>query len=217
MKIKFILPVLCMMPMMANAAITYRVEQIKMPAPETPTGLDNEAYARQKRFYVGAMYNFAMWQDFTDDYNFSINGKNSSSFEGMVGVRILDTFRTELNYIHTNAKWDKLAFNGDTFMLNAILDARIDNVYRIFRSQKIVPYVGVGAGLSWNTADDGIKLDKKIAPVVAAMAGFGIEFNPIFALDFGYRYFYMFNPGSDIISDWNPASHQFRAGARISF
>ena len=51
----------------------------------------------------------------------------------------------------------------------------------------------------------------------SAMAGVSVEFNKIFALDFGYRYFYMFNPGTDIVSDLNPSAHQFRAGARISF
>ena len=217
MKAKLLLPIVCMLPLVANAAIPYRVEQIKMPAPQTPTGLDSEAYARNHRFYVGGMYNFAMWQDFTDDNNISINGKNTSSFEAMVGLRIFDTFRTELNYQRTNAEWNALSFSGDTFMLNAIWDARIDNIYRIFRSQMIVPYVGVGAGLSWNSADDGIKLDKKIAPVAAALAGLGIEFNEYFALDFGYRYFYMFNPGTDAVKDLAPAAHQFRAGARISF
>ena len=73
------------------------------------------------------------------------------------------------------------------------------------------------APTSGNSADDGVHLDNKIAPVAAAMAGVSVEFNKIFALDFGYRYFYMFNPGTDIVSDLNPSSHQFRAGARISF
>ena len=216
MKAKFILPILCALPMAANAAIPYRVEQIKMPVADTPSGIDNEAYARTRRFYVGGMYNFAMWQNFTDDNDVSINGKNSSSFEGIAGLRIYDTFRMELNYLRTNAEWNDLSLTGDTFMLNAIWDARIDNIYRIFRSQMIVPYVGVGAGLSWNSADDGETLDKKISPVAAALAGISVEFSSIFALDFGSRYFYMFEPGTDTVEKLNPAAHQFRVGARIS-
>ena len=160
MKAKFILPILCALPMAANAAIPYRVEQIKMPVADTPSGIDNEAYARTRRFYVGGMYNFAMWQNFTDDNDVSINGKNSNNFEGFAGLRIYDTIRMELNYLRMNAKWNDLSLTGDTFMLNAIWDARIDNIYRIFRSQMIVPYVGVGAGLSWNSADDGATLNK---------------------------------------------------------
>ena len=217
MKAKFILPFLCMLPMAANAAIPYRVEQIKTPAAETPSGLDNEAYARTRRFYVGGMYNFAMWQNFTDDNDIAISGKNSSSFEGVAGLRVYDTFRVELNYLRTNAEYSELSLTGDTFMLNAIWDARIDNIYRIFRSQMIVPYVGAGAGLSWNSADDGATLDKKISPVAAALAGISVEFSSIFALDFGYRYVYMFNPDVDKIANLNPSAHQFRAGARISF
>lgn len=217
MKARYILPLLCTLPMAANAAIPYRVEQTRMPIPETPTGLDNEAYARMRRFYVGGMYNFSMWQNFTDDTDISISGKNTSSFEGFAGLRIYDTFRMELNYVRTNAEWNNMSFSGDTFMVNAIWDARIDNIYRIFRSQMIVPYVGLGAGLSWNSADDGVVLDKKIAPVASALAGISVEFSSIFALDFGYRYFYMFNPGTDVITDLNPSAHQFRVGARISF
>lgn len=217
MKAKFILPFLCALPMVANAAIPYRVEQIKTPAAEVPSGLDNEAYARTRRFYVGGMYNFAMWQNFTDDNDISINGKNSSSFEGVAGLRIYDTFRMELNYLRTNAEYNALSLTGDTFFVNAIWDARIDNIYRIFRSQMIVPYVGAGAGLSWNSADDGVSLDKKISPVAAALAGISVEFSSIFALDFGYRYFYMFEPGTDVIEKLNPSSHQFRVGARVSF
>lgn len=217
MKIKFWLPILCALPMTVNAAIPYRVEQIKMPVPETPSGLDSEAYARQHRFYVGGMYDFSMWQNFTDDNDVTVKGKNTSGFEAMLGLRIYDTFRIEGNYVRTDAKWNTLSLTGDTFMVNAIWDARIDNIYRIFRSQMIVPYVGVGAGLSWNSADDGIKLDKKISPVAAAMAGISVEFSSIFALDFGYRYFYMFNPGTDVVADLNPTAQQFRVGARVSF
>lgn len=217
MKAKFILPILCAFPMVANAAIPYRVEQIKTPVVDTPSGIDNEAYARTRRFYVGGGYNFAMWQNFTDDNDISINGKNSSSFEGIAGLRIYDTFRMELNYLRTNAEWNDLSLTGDTFFVNAIFDARIDNIYRIFRSQMIVPYVGVGAGLSWNSADDGATLDKKISPVAATLAGISVEFSSIFALDFGYRYFYMFEPGTDVIEKLNPSSHQFRVGARVSF
>ena len=123
----------------------------------------------------------------------------------------------ELNYLRTNAEYNDLSLTGDTFFVNAIFDARIDNIYRIFRSQMIVPYVGAGAGLSWNSADDGVRLDKKISPVAAALAGISVEFSSIFALDFGYRYFYMFAPGTDVIEKLNPSSHQFRVGARISF
>lgn len=210
MNIKFLLPILCLLPSVAGAAIPYRVEQLKMPAPA-------EDFSDINRFYIGGAYNFAMWQNYTDEDNISVNGENTSCFEFMAGYRIYDTFRMELNYLRTDAQYNAFSFSGHTFFVNAIWDARIDSMYRLFRSQMLVPYVGVGGGLSWNSADDGVHLDNKIAPVAAAMAGVSVEFNKIFALDFGYRYFYMFNPGADIMSNFNPSAHQFRAGARISF
>ncbi len=213
---KILFVILAMMPVVADAAIPYRVQQTKMPLPENVSGHDPEAFARLQRFYVGGAYNFAMWQNGADDV-VSINGKNTSSFEVVAGLRIYDTFRLEANYLKTRAKWNKMAFDGDTFFVNALIDARIDNMYRLFHKQMLVPYVGVGAGLSWNSADDGLKIDNKITPVVAALAGIGIEFGAHFALDFGYRYFYMFEPKFDVISDYNPVAHQFRVGARVNF
>ena len=213
MKLKYALMAISLIPMAANAAIPYRTEQVKFPSTQN----DDEAFARMRRFYVGGAYNFAMWDNYTNDKGISIGGKTSHNFEGFAGIRVFDTFRLEANYIRTNAEYNKLTLTGDTVFLNAIWDARIDSMYKLFRSQYFIPYVGIGAGLSWNSADDGIKLDKKISPAVAALAGIGIEFNTIFALDFGYRYFYMFNPEVDFISGFNPTSHQFRAGARISF
>lgn len=217
MKIKILTTLICILPLAANAAIPYRVQQTKMPAPETPTGQDSEALARIHRFYVGGAYNFSMWSNYTDDKDVHISGNNTSSFEIMAGIRIYDTFRLEANYLHTNAKWNQFSFDGNTAFVNAIFDARIDNIYRLFHSQMIIPYVGLGADLSWNSADDGIKMDTKITPVAAALAGIGVELGEHFALDFGYRYFYMFNPKFDIVSDYNPTAHQFRVGARVNF
>lgn len=52
---------------------------------------------------------------------------------------------------------------------------------------------------------------------MSAMAGISIEFNDIFALDFGYKYLYMFDGDTNIVADFAPTAHQFRAGARIHF
>lgn len=215
MKAKILLCALSLIPTVAGAAIPYRAEQVKMPAPETPTGHDAEAFARQRRFYVGASYNFSMWGNGADD-NVSINGKNTSSFEGVAGIRVYDIFRVEANYIRTSAKWNAFSLTGDTAMINALFDARIDNIYRLFRRQRLVPYVGVGAGVSWNSGD-GVQIDNKITPVMAAMAGLGVELGDRFTLDFGYRYFYMFTPKFDAISDFAPTAHQLRAGVRVNF
>lgn len=212
---KILFSLFALTPMVANAAIPYRVEMVEMPVIIPESGNDPESFAREHRFYVGGAYNFSMWAD-ENDGNIAINGKNTSSFEVVAGVRIYDTFRLEANYVRNNAEWDAFKITSDIAFVNAVFDARIDSMYRLFRSQIIVPYVGFGAGLSWNSTDD-VTLDKKISPVAAALAGIAFELGEHFALDFGYRYMYMFEPGIDVISGFSPIAHQFRAGARINF
>lgn len=207
-----ILAILSVAPVCANAAIPYRVEQLSLPTPEK-----NETFSSEHRFYIGGMYNLALWQNYTDDNNVEISGKHSQSYEILAGLRVSDTFRLELDYTHTKAIWNQMSFDGETFLLNAIIDARIDSIYRILRNQMIMPYVGIGAGASWNTGKNTTNIDNKVSPVVAAMAGISIEFNPHFALDFGYRYLYMFNQKNNIVDDLNATAHQFRVGARAGF
>ncbi|MDR2413076.1 MAG: porin family protein [Rickettsiales bacterium] len=216
MKMKFLACLLCCLPMVVNAAIPYRTEQIGAPADSNDGELnDSQALSRIRRFYVGAGYNFSMWRGGADSA-VKISGKNNSSFEAKFGIRVYDTFRLEANYYNLKADWDAFSLTGDTIFANAIFDARIDSLYRIFRKQILVPYVGFGAGISWNSLD-GAAAENKISPVAAGLAGLSLEFGDRFALDFGYRYLYMFSPKFDVISDFAPTAHQFRAGARVSF
>ena len=61
MKTKYLLAAaVCLMPCVANAAIPYRAQQNRMPAPSAPDGRDAEALARNHRFYIGGMYDFSM-------------------------------------------------------------------------------------------------------------------------------------------------------------
>lgn len=216
MKTKLLIGMLCLITMSANAAMPYRVRQVVTPADEIPAGNDDEAFARVHRFYVGGMYNFSMWQSYTDENDVRADGKNTSSFDVVAGLRIYDTFRLESNYTRTNAEWDGLSLTGNTLLVNAFFDARIDSMYRLFRSQRLVPYVGFGAGLSGNKVDNA-KIDDKISPVAAVMAGLGIELGEYFTIDAGYRYLYMFSPKFDVIDGLAPTAHQFRVGARINF
>ena len=64
---------------------------------------------------------------------------------------------------------------------------------------------------------DGAKIDDKLSPVAAVMAGLGIELGEYFTIDAGYRYMYMFSPKFDVVDGLNPTAHQFRVGARINF
>ncbi|MBR2412229.1 MAG: porin family protein [Alphaproteobacteria bacterium] len=211
MKTKILMTLLYVLPTVAGAAMPYRVEQVANPVDNTAQQIDIN------RFYIGGAYNFSMWQSFTDEHNISIDGKNTSGFEAVVGVHISDAFRIEANYVRTDAKWKQFEISNNMALLNMIVDAHIDPMYSLLRTQMLVPYVGFGAGATWMDADNNISLGNKIAPTVTAMAGISVEFNPIFALDFGYRYVYMFNPDVDKIANLNPSAHQFRAGARISF
>lgn len=207
----------CLTPCIADAAIPYRIQQNNVPsAAATRGGNDSQSFAREHRFYAGAMYDFSMWSGYTDKHDIHFDGKNTSSFEVVLGIRPYDIFRIEANYINTRAKWGDASLDGQTGFINAILDARIDSMYRLFYKQHLVPYVGVGAGLSWNSADNA-HIDDKISPAVAAMAGLGIELGEWFTIDAGYRYMYMFTPKFDVIDNLAPTAHQFRIGARVNF
>ncbi len=220
MKTKFLIGALCLIATSANAAIPYRVRQVTTPPAEIPGGNDDEAFARVHRFYVGGMYDFSMWQSYTDSADKHFSGKNTSSFDVVAGIRIYDTFRLEANYTRTRAEFSDInsdiKLDGNTVFLNAFADARIDSMYRLFHSQHLVPYVGAGVGLSGNKADNA-KIDDKISPAVAVMAGLGIELGEYFTIDAGYRYMYMFSPKFNVVDGLNPTAHQFRIGARVNF
>lgn len=217
MKKSILCAILGLIPMTAFGALDmmpYRVEQVTMPAPEV--NWDLEALARRYRYYIGGAYNFSMWEDASDDY-VSIDGKNASGFDVVAGVRVNDMIRVELNYSHINAEWNAFELTGDMAFVNALVDARIDNIYRLFRSQSVVPYVGAGVGISWNQVDGtGVQLDKKISPAFGVLAGVGFELGNHFTIDVGYKYLYMFDPGVNYI-DFDPTAHQFRAGVRVHF
>jgi opacity protein-like surface antigen len=217
MKNKILVSLVCLLPFAANAAVPYRVEQVgTIPAePEPGATNDSESFAREHRFYIGAGYNFSMWNDAQDDA-VRVSGGNASSFDGAIGVRVYDTFRLEANYVRLDAKWDSFGMTGNAGFVNAIFDARIDSIYRMFRKQLLVPYIGFGAGLSWNSVTD-VAIKNKITPAAAALAGVAVEMGGHFALDFGYKYIYVFTPDFDAIKDLAPTAHQFRAGVRVNF
>ncbi|MBN1324818.1 MAG: outer membrane beta-barrel protein [Alphaproteobacteria bacterium] len=215
MNLRFLPYFFCFLPYAASAAMPYRSEQIKNYPEQMAGENDSESFARERRFYIGGNYNFSMWQNGADDM-VSITGNNNTSFEGVIGVRLYDTFRLEANYYNLKADWDAFSISGNTAFVNAIFDARIDSMYRIFHKQVFVPYVGFGAGLSWNSVE-GAAIEDKISPAVSALVGIGIEMGSRFTLDLGYRYLYMFSPKFDVIENFSPSANQFRIGARINF
>lgn len=211
-KISFI-GLLCLVPLVsANAAVPYRVQQVVMPEQEYIP----DSFADAHRFYVGGAYNFALWNSYTDSDNVHVAGKNAPGFDVVAGIRVSDVFRIEADYINTSAKYTAFKLTNSIAMINAVLDARVDNMFRLFYTQHMVPYIGVGGGLSWNSGHN-VHIDDKVSPAVAGMAGIGIELGEYFTIDLGYRYLYMFSPKFDDIKNLNPTANQFRAGVRVNF
>ena len=199
-------------PGMVSAAIPYRTELIRNDT--EVSGLNNNtAFASEHRFYVGGMYDYSMWIDSGDGA--ILQGKNTSGFDVVAGVRALDTLRIEADYAHISAKWDAFSLTSETAFINAIVDARIGSLYRLFYRQHLVPYVGIGAGLAWHDAQD-VEISHDMTVAFAGLAGIAFEIGEHFALDFGYRYVYMMSPKFDT-SNMNPRGHQLRVGARINF
>ena len=94
MRTKLLFTLLCVLvPAISNAEIIYRVEQIDMPQTEPVSS--NNRHALSNIYYIGASYNYTMWQDYTTDTNVYLDGKNTSSFDIVAGLRLYDTFRIE--------------------------------------------------------------------------------------------------------------------------
>lgn len=211
---RFLICLLCLLPMTAQAKIIYRTQQTGS-VPSAATVESKDTFAARHRFYVGAMYDFSMWQNYADGEDI-VKGKNESGFDGLVGFRLSDIFRIEADYMYNRAKWSSFSMNTHTVFFNTIVDARLDSLYRLFYKQKLVPYVGAGAGLTFfDSRDLEFKNDANVS--LAAMAGLGIELGEHFALDFGYRYVYMFKPNVDVAPKLSLSAHQLRFGARINF
>ncbi len=209
---KFLICLVCVLPMHAGATVLYRVQQTGAP---TDSVAKNDAFASRHRFYVGGMYDFSIWGDESGN-GITFDGKTTSGFDAVAGFRLNDTFRFEADYMHTNARWDEIKLNTNTVFINALVDARIDNIYRFFYKQKLVPYVGAGVGMTWVDGDSVVVKNDTVASM-AALAGVAVELGEHFAIDFGYRYVYMFKPRVDILPDLRPRAHQLRVGARINF
>ena len=205
---KLLICLLCVLPMRAGATVLYRVQTTSAP---TDSVNNNDTFASRHRFYVGGMYDLSFWQN-----DGGVAGKAASGFDVVAGFRLYDTFRIEADYMNTRAKWDDFALKTNTVFVNALVDARIDNLYRFFYKQKLVPYVGAGVGMTWIDGDD-VAVEKDSVASMAALAGVAVELGEHFTLDFGYRYVYMFKPHTDVLPDLRPRAHQLRVGARINF
>jgi opacity protein-like surface antigen len=181
---------------------------------------DSYSYAADRRFYIAGFYTGTLTNSITDA-NGTIDGTVNSSFDVAAGVRATDNFRLEVNYHSLAAKYDAFKLEGNTVFMNAIFDGRIDSKYSLLRRQMMVPYVGLGAGISQNKIKGaGTELGREFSPVFAALAGVGFEFNKTFSIDLGYRYIYMLSPEimfADVDADISPTAHQFRAGVRLNF
>ncbi|MCL2369322.1 MAG: porin family protein [Alphaproteobacteria bacterium] len=212
-KIKILVGALCLLPftsyllpMSADAAnVTHRV------ARPGPLPANEFSIASTHPFYIMAGGVMSDWRE----------GNNSASFEFAAGLRATDNVRLELNYQRMTADFNSFELSSNVFMMNAIMDGRVDRQFTWLRRQWLVPYIGIGAGLSDNSISGAnATLEHDMAPVVAIMTGVSIEFSDSLALDIGYRYMYMFRTGVQIMGndfDINPAAHQVRAALRLHF
>ena len=212
----------------ASAEIIYATEKGRTAQRTAAGQTTNEtSFADERPFYLGAAYNYTMWEKFTDR-PLLLDAHQNSSLDIMAGLRPLDWLRTEINYYHVrfDLAGRRLWVDGNAFFVNVIVDARMNHLYRFLSRQWFVPYVGVGAGVSWNNLHCDVpslqaKMERHVPFTWTAMAGVAIEFNDSFALDLGYRYMHMASPKMYIwgyeLDDLTPVSHQFRAGFRVSF
>ena len=230
MRMKFIAYALLLMPYTAHAVspsipdvAAATTDSVAASAGQSDTNGEQRTagsgFAADRRFYIGGDYAIGFWEsDIVNGTRYA--GKTGGGFDAMAGVRLYDWFRVEANYHNFDAKWDNLSMSGDAVFVNAIFDARINSTYRFFRRQYFVPYVGLGIGMSSNTAD-GTDIKNKTSMAYAGMAGIAVEFNDTFALDFGYRYMYLAAPEfvlpGGVAKSFAPVAHQVRAGVRISF
>jgi opacity protein-like surface antigen len=159
-------------------------------------------------------------------------GDATNSFDAAIGHRVFDWMRIEASYYRPNYQLagKRLSIKGHAITANAVFDARINNLYSFMSRQWFVPYVGAGFGLSFNKVNSDLpfrnaRLDHTTPLIFNIMAGLSIEFNKSFALDIGYKYFYMAAPHLSMnvdvanyeLDDFSPTAHQVRAGIRISF
>jgi opacity protein-like surface antigen len=223
----------------AHARVDYRAQATKgLDAKEKSE--ESTSFASERRFYVKGDFVMAWWQNTAPGipgtiYGIEERGRSDTSFDVGIGVRATDWFRAEFEYYRFTADYsvdiagvrhNNISIDGDAFMLNAIFDARIDHKYSFLRRQFVVPFVGLGIGVSHNSLDKhslsvGDTIDRRYTPVAAAIAGVAFEFNKTFSIDVGYRYFYMFSPKIDSAMFGDraivPNGHQLRIGAKINF
>ena len=170
---------------------------------------NSKVLAENRPFYISGFYNLNFWQD-KSDKNIEIKGNQTKSFDFAVGHRMYDTFRLEANYSQINAEYNKLSFSNNSLILNLIFDARVDSVYRIFKRQLLMPYIGFGFGTSWG--------DVKSNFIALGLLGISVELEDFIHLDFGYKYTFLSSINN--LEDYekiSPISNGIRAGIRVNF
>ena len=78
---KFLICLLCVLPMHAGAEVLYRVQKTGLPADSVKS---NDTFASNYRFYVGGMYDLSFWQKETGE-DITLKGKTTSGFDAVAG------------------------------------------------------------------------------------------------------------------------------------
>lgn len=168
----------------------------------------SKTLAENRPLYIAGFYNLNFWQDKSNKIH-QIKGKESKSFDIVIGHRVYDTFRIEANYTQINTKYDKFSFSNNGINLNFLFDGRVDSIYRIFKRQLLMPYIGFGVGTSWG--------DIKGNFIASGLFGISLELEDFIHLDFGYKYTYMSPINLKNMENFSPISNGIKAGIRINF
>jgi OOP family OmpA-OmpF porin len=159
------------------------------------------------------------------DTGFAIGGTVGYSFTN---------FRIEGELVYRNNDFDQVkalgissSATGEVSVTSLLLNA----YYDIEVSERISPYLGVGAGWSWASADLAVEpfgFELKLiddesdsSPAVQLAVGIGISITPAVIIDVGYKYFWTefefegFTSVDFSVADYS--SHNFMVGVRYNF
>ncbi|MDR1826674.1 MAG: porin family protein [Rickettsiales bacterium] len=194
----------------------------------SPNERDDDYAENFKRFYIYGGYGLAFANSFD---KVAADSAEGGPVFGL-GARFTETIRAELAYERLAADYkfagDKIAGGEHFGFLNFIFDAKLPEMYRLFKTTPIVPFVGFGAGAGYLDAtvnDDPAKLELKRRAALAYnfIGGFSIEINETIALVASYKYIKTLpdelrhENGAAYIEKFDPAGRVVAAHFRISF
>ena len=160
---------------------------------------------------------------------------NGYAVGGVAGYRF-SKWRLEGELVYRENDFDKIVLSAPLPIIDtangqvSVTTFFLNTYYDIELSDKVVPYVGIGAGYSWLSVDLsedilGLKLidnETDSCPAVQFIAGAGIPVTPQITIDAGYRYILTGPVAIEGLTSAdftvsNYGTHNFLIGARYNF